>query len=132
VIGNFLINPSQSVMAEFALRDSEGFLVSCHNELRAIITESDDLYVWHAWDGTHWEFAGINRLRAKAWLCIDTRRNRVRLSGFSHGGENLHDRAQSLKEHHRLRFFQFDIPQRDEPTYFPEDALAFQNATSCP
>jgi hypothetical protein len=126
MIQDFLINPSQSAMAEYALRDSAGFLMSYPEELRAIITESDDLYVWHAWDGTHWEFAGINHLQAKASLCINIRHNRVRLSGFSHVGENVHDMAQSLKEHCRLRFLEFDIPARVLPKYYPEDALEYQ------
>jgi hypothetical protein len=45
------------------------------DELQAIVTESEDLYVWRSRDVTHCEFAALNYLRPKVWLCIDTRRN---------------------------------------------------------
>jgi len=89
----FLVNPSRTAMQE-----------ELGTDLRALLDDKDDLWVWRTEDSCHFEFARKHNLTARAWLYIDPRRQTVRVSTYSHGLESK-EATQHIRQHSKFKFF---------------------------
>jgi hypothetical protein len=75
------------------------------SDLRALVSDTDDLYVWDMDAGCHDTFANSLNLQVKAWLYINPVQQTVRVSTFSHAGDNYEEVEEGLKKLARLRSF---------------------------
>jgi hypothetical protein len=103
--GQFLVNPSRASMQELG------------RELRALVSDKDDLWVWRAEDACHFEFARKHNLQAQAWLYIDPNKALVRVSSYSHGGDTA-ETAKHMRQHPKFKYFTVEGP--DEPSNLDE------------
>lgn len=98
----FLVNPSRTSMQQLG------------RELRALVDDKDDLWVWRTEDSCHFEFARKHNLQAQAWLYIDPNKALVRVSTYSHG-DTAGEAARHMKQHPRMKFFTVEGAEDEEP-----------------